>query len=104
MKKFYFIEQIADCLVVSTRRAQIGDKGPGRTGALVSHHQLSAPRCARMQESRSPSELRLPTRSVRTFVCGSSGKKGEHLYPQRLRHLRWPCGEFEMSYIKQRMS
>jgi hypothetical protein len=29
MKNFYTIEQIADCLVVSTGTAQIGDKGPG---------------------------------------------------------------------------
>jgi hypothetical protein len=36
MKKFYTIDQIADCFVVSTRTAQIGDKGPERVGALVS--------------------------------------------------------------------
>jgi hypothetical protein len=52
MKKFYTLEQIADCLVVSTRTAQIGDKGPGRIGALVSHQKLSALRCPRRRCSR----------------------------------------------------
>jgi hypothetical protein len=47
MKKFYTLEQIADCFVVSTRKAQIGDQRPGRIGALVSHQKLSALRCAR---------------------------------------------------------
>jgi hypothetical protein len=72
MKKFYTIEQI-----VSTRTAQIDDKGPGRIGALVSHQQLRAPRQARMESTNTRKDSAV---------------------------FRWPCGEFEMSHIKQTMS
>jgi hypothetical protein len=76
MTKFYTLEQVADFLAVSTRTAQIGDKGAGRTGALVSHQKLSAP----------------------------SGKNGEHQTRKDSAIFGWPCGEFEVSHIKQRMS
>jgi hypothetical protein len=101
MKKFYTIEQIPDCLVVSTRTAQIGDQGPGRTGALVSHQQVGAPRCARMQKKQIP-ELNCGCQrgpSGRSSVAAQARQESTKTRKDSA-IFGWPCGEFEMSHIK----
>src|SRR5256885_93124 len=106
MTKFYTLEQVADCLVGSTRTAQIGDKGPGRIGALVSHQKLSAPRCARCRKSRQIARVNCGCQrgpSGRSSVAAQARKESTNTRKDSA-IFGWPCGEFEMSHIKQRMS